>query len=98
MSDLNIPDAAYDAWIGEVALSGYPLADGDFLAAARVALVAVVPLVVAAELRRIADTFRVPDGVEGGVADNVASMYAHCAQVLRARADELDQAPGSNDE
>jgi hypothetical protein len=96
MNDLNIPDAAYDAWIGEVALSGYPLADGDFLNAASAGLVAAVPLVVAAELRRIADTFEATarEWREEDGRSVRSSALGHAVRVLRARADELDPAGG----
>jgi hypothetical protein len=79
-NELEIPDAAYEA------------ADRvmrDWHAASDV-LYAAAPLVVAAELRRLADD------IAGRVSadDNVTEFHVNqvCAAKLRARADELDGA------
>jgi hypothetical protein len=52
MTDLKIPDVVYD--VGERALHGYPFAEVDYLDAASDVINNVAPLIVAAELTRLA--------------------------------------------
>lgn len=94
MSDLAIPDAAYDA--GKAGLTGYPLADVDKLDVAFLVLPAAAPLIVAAELRRIADTFEATarEWREEDGRSVRSSALGHAVRVLRARADELDPVGG----
>lgn len=89
MSVLHIPDVAYE--MGVSAAATY-VAESDALDVASDVLHAGAPLIVAAELRRIADEIEAdvaealrhlgPDESDGGAHD--------AAAVLRERADELD--------
>lgn len=87
MNDLNIPDAAVKAAAGEVEYYGVDRADRE--KAAREALAVAAPLVVAAELERIAETLRTSCRVDDLMATIEAGARNGVRNELLARAAEL---------
>jgi hypothetical protein len=79
MFDLEIPDAAYAR--GESPLRHWPIHEVDRLDIASEVLQAAAPLIVAAELRRLAKTWNIEIPV-------INAIYVR--RSLRQRADELD--------
>jgi hypothetical protein len=83
MSELHSTDEIAD--LGAEALRGYAIAESDLIDAASEVLQAAGPALVAAELRRLADTW---GHGRGNPTLNVPPEYV--AEQLRKRADELD--------